>query len=281
MTFLPDRTLDHLRAVTEQPDLSATRYRVEGELGRGGMGIVYEAWDEQLERLVALKVMDRPGAEAKILAQLEHPGLVPVYDAGVLPDGRGYYAMRLVRGRRFDEFLRHEPSLPARLRMFQKVCEAVAFAHDRGVIHCDLKPQNLMAGSFGEVFVMDWGVARGQGDTAIAGTPGYMAPENVLDIRSDIFALGKILKDLMPHPPPRALAAIAARASHDDPERRYSIVAQLASDVTRFLDGLPVDAYRETTAERISRFVRRNQVLLLLLASYLVVKFAIFFWSLR
>ena len=281
MTFLPDRTLDHLRAVTEQPDLSTTRYRVERELGRGGMGIVYEAWDGQLERLVALKVMDRPGAEAKILAQLEHPGLVPVYDAGVLPDGRGYYAMRVVRGRRFDEFLRYEPSLPTRLRMFQKVCEAVAFAHDRGVIHCDLKPQNLMAGSFGEVFVMDWGVARANGETAAAGTPGYMAPESVLDFRSDIFALGRILKDLMPHSPPRALAAIAARASHADPEHRYPMVAELAGDVTRFLDGLPVDAYRETALERISRFVRRNQVLLLLLASYLIVKFAIFFWSLR
>jgi len=281
MTFLPDRTLDHLRSVTEEPDLSGTRYRIEREIGRGGMGIVYEVWDEQLERNVALKVMDRPGVEAKTLAQLEHPGLVPVYDAGLLQDGRGYYAMRLIRGHRFDEFLRHETSLPARLRVFQKVCEAVAFAHDRGVIHCDLKPQNLMTGSFGEVFVMDWGVARADGEMAVAGTPPYMAPEKTRDARSDIFALGQILQDLAPDPKQRALAAIAARASDPEPAQRYPTVAQLAQDVTRFLDGLPVAAYRENVVERTSRFLRRNQVLLLLLATYLVVKFAIFFWSLR
>ena len=164
MRFLPDSTLDHLRQVTERPDLSATRYRIEREIGRGGMGVVYEAWDSELERSVALKVIEGSPVEARTLAQLEHPGLVPVYDAGLLADGRGYYAMRLVRGQRFDDFLRAEPALPARLRMFQKVCEAVAFAHDRGIIHCDLKPQNLMAGNFGEVFVMDWGIARSRGE---------------------------------------------------------------------------------------------------------------------
>src|SRR5262245_33816126 len=101
MSFLSDRQLDHLRRVTEQPELSGTRYRIEREIGRGGMGIVYEAWDSTLERRVALKVINEGFAhEAKTLAQLEHPGLVPVYDAGTLPDGRGYYAMRLVRGSR-------------------------------------------------------------------------------------------------------------------------------------------------------------------------------------
>src|SRR5262245_35426956 len=137
MSFLSDSAFDHLREVVEQPDLSNTRYRIERELGRGGMGIVYQAWDAVLERSVAVKVIDGPPVEATTLAQLEHPGLVPVYDAGSLADGRGYYAMRLVRGRRFDEFLRNESSLPARLHIFQKVCEAVAFAHDRGVVHCD------------------------------------------------------------------------------------------------------------------------------------------------
>lgn len=281
MSFLPDSTLDHLRQVTEQPDLSATRYRIEREIGRGGMGVVYEAWDSELERSVALKVIEGPAVEARTLAQLEHPGLVPVYDAGLLPDGRGYYAMRLVRGQRFDDFLRAEPALPARLRMFQKVCDAVAFAHDRGIIHCDLKPQNLMAGNFGEVFVMDWGIARSRGEASAAGTPPYMAPEKTLDHRADIFALGKILEELMPHPRPRALAAISARASAMEPDRRYATVELLAADVNRFLDGLPVTAYQDTVYERAARFARRNQVLLLLLATYLLVKFAIFFWSLR
>jgi eukaryotic-like serine/threonine-protein kinase len=242
MSFLPDRALDHLRDVTETPDFSQTRYQVEEEIGRGGMGIVYRAWDGQLERPVAVKVMNAGYAinrEAKLLAQLEHPGIAPVYDAGTLPDGRCYYAMRLIQGRRLDEFLRAEPALPARLRLFEKICEAVAFAHNRGVIHCDLKPQNIMVGEFGEVFVVDWGVARALDGAPAppAGTPPYMAPEQsgggaqAVDARTDIFALGRILRDLMPDPPPRPLAAIAQKASAEEPAARFGDVQQLAADV--------------------------------------------------
>ena len=257
------------------------------------MGVVYRAWDGQLERRVALKVMDAGYAinqEAKLLAQLEHPGLAPVYDAGGLPDGRVYYAMRLIQGRRLDEFLRQEPALPARLRLFEKICEAVAFAHNRGVIHCDLKPQNIMVGEFGEVFVVDWGVARAIDGAVLpaAGTPHYMAPEqsspggHALDTRTDIFALGRILGDLMTGrdpmtSPPRPLAAIARKASAQDPADRFGDVQQLAADVGRFLDGLPVLAYRDTVPERLARFCRRNQVLLLLLGAYLAVKLFLYF----
>jgi len=289
MSYLPDRALDHLRDVTETPDFSATRYQLEEEIGRGGMGVVYRAWDAQLERRVALKVMD-PGyivnQEAKLLAQLEHPGLAPVYDAGTLPDGRTYYAMRLIQGRRLDEFLRQEPALPARLRLFEKICEAVAFAHNRGVIHCDLKPQNVMVGEFGEVFVVDWGVARAIEGAPLpnAGTPQYMAPEqsaasHALDARTDIFALGRILSDMMPDPPPRPLAAIAHKASAQDPADRFGGVQELATDVSRFLDGLPVAAYRDTPLEKLARFCRQNQVLLLLFGAYLAVKILLYFLS--
>ncbi len=292
MSFLPDRALDHLRDVTEIPDFSATRYQLEEEIGRGGMGVVYRAWDGQLERRVALKVMEAGYAinqEAKLLAQLEHPGLAPVYDAGTLPDGRIYYAMRLIQGRRLDEFLRQERGLPARLRLFEKICEAVAFAHNRGVIHCDLKPQNILVGEFGEVFVVDWGVARAIDGAPLpaAGTPQYMAPEQStrgaqpLDARTDIFALGRILRDLMTGlpmtSPPRPLAAIASKASAPDPAERFADVQQLAADVGRFLDGQPVLAYRDTVPERLARFCRRNQVLLLLLSAYLAVKLLLYF----
>jgi len=293
MSFLPDRALDHLRDVTESPDFSATRYQVEEEIGRGGMGVVYRAWDSQLERQVALKVMN-PGyainQEAKLLAQLEHPGLAPVYEAGMLPDGRTYYAMRLIQGRRLDEFLRQEAALPARLRLFEKICEAVAFAHNRGVIHCDLKPQNIMVGEFGEVFVVDWGVARAIDGAMLpaAGTPQYMAPEQsnsgvqTLDARTDIFALGRILHDLMigadrVTSPPRPLAAIARKASAQNPADRFGDVQQLAADVGRFLDGLPVVAYRDTVPERLARFCRQNSVLLLLFGAYLAVKIFLYF----
>jgi serine/threonine protein kinase len=274
MNWLPDGMLDHLREVTEAPDLTGTRYELEGEIGRGGMGVVYRARDTQLDRPVALKVIEAgPLDEPRTIARLEHPGLVPVYDSGTLPDGRAWYAMRLVEGKRLDEFLRSEQSLPARLRVFEKVCEAVAFAHDRGVVHCDLKPQNVMTGSFGEVFVMDWGIANNV--VPSAGTPHYRAPEAVQTARSDIFSLGRILEDFAPLP--RPLAAIAARATAADPEARYTTVQELAADVERFLDRVPVTAYRETPVEHAVRFARRNHVLLLLLATYLVVKFALVF----
>jgi serine/threonine protein kinase len=279
MSYLPDRVLDHLQVVTGDSD----RYEIREEIGRGGMGVVYKAWDSVLERIVALKVTAFPPArpEACILAGLEHPGIVPVYDAGVLPDGRHFYAMRLVEGRCLDEFLAREQSLTARLRVFLRVCEAVAFAHSRAVIHRDLKPRNIMAGSFGEVFVMDWGIARSaqSAGCAVAGTPPYMAPESVeaSGTRVDIFSLGKILEDTMRDVRPAPLLAIAGRASAADAANRYGNVAALAADVANFLDHQPVSAYREGIFGRASRFVARNRVLLLLIGSYILVRFVLFF----
>ena len=169
---LSDATLRHLQEVADLPDLSGTPYEIVETLGRGGMGTVYRAVDHRLDREVALKVVQlSPGAdiadtdvdrllrEARVLARLEHPGIVPVHDAGLLPDGRAFYAMKRVRGQRLDEHAR-TLSLPERLRAFQRICEAVAFAHAHGVIHRDLKPENVMVGPFGEVLVMDWGVAK-------------------------------------------------------------------------------------------------------------------------
>ena len=95
-----------------------------------------------------------------MIAGLEHPGIVPIHDVGTLPDGRVYYVMKLVQGRRLDQFCAGEPDVIARLRVFECICETVAFAHARGVLHRDLKPQNIMVGSFGEVLVLDWGIAR-------------------------------------------------------------------------------------------------------------------------
>src|SRR5687767_3235413 len=130
---LPDRTIDRLRELCAAPDFGGTKYRVLGEIGRGGMGIVYAAEDTELERRVAVKVIDaidsdEAAREARILAQLEHPGIVPVHDVGTLPDGRVFYAMKLVEGSRFDKFSQTAASIHEVLHVFQKVCEAVAFA---------------------------------------------------------------------------------------------------------------------------------------------------------
>ena len=134
------------------------------------MGTVYRAHDEVLGRDVALKVINAVGPhvalaarlqqEAHVLARLEHPGIVPVHDAGTLGDGRAFYVMKLVRGASLPDHLAREPRLDERLRIFERICEPVAFAHAHGLVHRDLKPANVMVGSFGEVLVLDWGLAK-------------------------------------------------------------------------------------------------------------------------
>ena len=170
MKWLPDAALGRLRTAADLPDLSATHYVLLDKLGEGGMGAVYRVEDKLLGRMVALKVIrvaDSSGTlaerllrEAKIIAQLEHPGIVPVHDVGTLPDGRVFYTMKLVQGRRLDQWTVEPGGLPEILRSFQKICEAVSFAHAHNVLHRDLKPQNIMVGRFGEVLVMDWGLAK-------------------------------------------------------------------------------------------------------------------------
>jgi serine/threonine protein kinase len=231
-SWLGDATLSHLRDVAEWPDLGE-RYEVRGRLGRGGMGVVYAARDRTLDRDVAIKVLDRADPdseaarllqeEARIIGRLEHPGIVPVHDAGTLADGRVFYVMKLVRGARLDTVLARSASLVERLELFMRICDAVSFAHAQGVVHRDLKPANVMCGQFGEVLVMDWGVAKvldraDAREQPVMGTPGFMAPEQTrgdgaeIDARADVYALGVMLAGMLPPPVPRPLAAIAAKA---------------------------------------------------------------------
>ena len=290
---LPDRVLEHLCDVVSQPDLSGTRYEIVELIGRGGMGSVYRARDTLLEREVALKVIDIPATgtdsllgEARLLARLEHPGIVAVHDAGSLPDGRAFCVMRRVEGVRLDEFLHGSPALSERLNVFGKLCDAVAFAHSRGVIHRDLKPENVMIGPFGEVIALDWGgalwAARGDGGAGtVVGTLRYMAPEQArggeVDTRADIYALGVLLEEMLHSPAPRPLAAIAAKARSEHPDRRYPSVAEMAADVRRYQDRLPVSAYAERPWERAMRFADRNRILLLLVVTYIAVRVLMFF----
>jgi len=229
------------------------RYAVRATLGEGGMGEVRLCRDRRIGRDVALKVI-RPGAgsqsdlrarferEARVQGQLEHPSIVPVYDLGVDEGGAAFFTMKRLRGKTLEEILGDGDEL-ARfgtrklLAAFAQVCQAMAFAHARGVLHRDLKPSNVMLGDYGEVWVLDWGLAKLIGDAAIddvpdsarnasldtdttmeaplaalpggtahgavMGTPGYMAPEQVrgetdlIDGRTDVYALGAILFEIL------------------------------------------------------------------------------------
>jgi serine/threonine-protein kinase len=228
-------------------------YAVLKLLGRGAHGIVYRVRDPELNRPLAVKVLrpelrDEPGAvsrfleEAQVMGQLQHPGIVPVHGLGQLPDGRPYFVMKLVEGRTLADLLGERPDpaddLPRFLAIFQQVCQAVAYAHSRGVIHRDLKPLNVMVGAFAEVQVMDWGLAKVLTDEAsrgcqppeaaadlvctvrteatglstaygtVVGTFAYMAPEQArgqveeLDRRVDVFGLGAILCQVLTGLPP-------------------------------------------------------------------------------
>jgi serine/threonine protein kinase len=257
------------------------------------MGVVYLARDVALDREVALKIVDRrpdesggdsrsPGAlesEARILARLEHPGIVPVHDFGELPDGRLFYAMKRVRGDRLDRWAASGRDLDERLGVFLRVCDAVAFAHAHGVVHRDLKPEHVMVGEFGEVLVLDWGVAKERGArdlfAAGAGTPDYMAPEQTqagapIDERTDVFALGALLDGIAGAAAP--VLAIACKARSAEPSARYQTVQALEAEVRRYLAGRAVHAHRERIVDRLARVGRRHRLPILLVLTYLVVR---------
>lgn len=314
---LSDGALRRLRDATERPEPDPSRYVVEELIGRGGMGAVYRARDLLLKRDVALKVLHlgvaddvaaRLTQEARTLARLEHPGIVPVHDVGLLADARPYYTMKLVHGRSLHDVVQRAPRADV-LRLFVRICEPLAFAHSRGVVHRDVKPQNVMVGEFGEVLVLDWGVSKwaaaahapsatsssesgvDTGAGAVVGTRGYMAPEQArgdsaaVDARADVYSLGRLLADMLAlgstRGMPRPLAAIVRKATSPEPTARYANAELLAQDVLRFLASEPVSAYQENMLEQALRLYRRHRLLLLLVAAYLVVRLLLILWQLN
>jgi WD40 repeat protein len=297
------------------------RYSIVRSIGNGGMGVVYEAEQEQPRRNVALKLI-RPGIagkatlrrferETQALGRLHHPGIAQIYDAGTADTGFGpqpYFAMELIDGLTPGDYVKqHRLSVRERLELVAKVAEAVHHAHQRGIIHRDLKPSNILIDETGQPKVLDFGVSRAVDDSVpgtrqtemgqLLGTVAYMSPEQVtgdpheIDIRSDIYALGVILYELLAdrlplnvqgslhealtavrdaEPPPLGtldrnykgdIETIAAKALEKDKSRRYTSAAELAADIRRFLSEEPIIARPPTATYQLKKFARRNKVL--------------------
>ena len=231
-------------AAPERDEPVVARYERRGVLGEGGMGRVYLVFDRDLEREVAMKVVDSPSArtcarfleEARVVARLQHPNIVPIYDLGETASGQPYYTMPVIRGLTLrdilerlaagDAELARTYSLTRLMQVFLQLSQAVADAHARGIVHRDLKPGNVMLGERGAVQVMDWGIAlvlHADGAAQVppgqlAGTPLYMAPEQTtggaVDARADVYALGAILYELLTLRPPFAGTASELLVAH-------------------------------------------------------------------
>lgn len=339
------------------------RYKLIAEHGRGGFSAVWRADDTKMGRRIALKRLGsnlarqsesrrRFVSEARVTARLEHPGIVPVYDMSSLDEEHAYYTMKLVRGDTMAEKITAIHERPVGdgtraveeknlLRSFLDVCNTIDYCHARGVVHRDLKPQNVVVGNFGETIVLDWGLAsisvsetesvkRQWEDEhiltpeesvetlqgSVAGTPGYMPPEQAgsefdqVGAHSDIYSLGAmlfhiitgrpafqggralsfILRDIregqFPRPRsiegsiPRALEEICLKAMQRRAEDRYESVRSLSSDVERYLADEPVSVCREPVTVRARRWLRKNQSLAtgLALATLFAIAAAVFGW---
>jgi eukaryotic-like serine/threonine-protein kinase len=247
-----------------EPPTGLARYDLIHEVGHGGIGVVYRSHDKIMRRELAIKVLresycDQSDArrrffeEARVGSQLQHPAIVPVYELGWLDDRRPYFTMKLVEGHTLAKLLEdrsdNDDNLSRLMAVFDQVCQAMAYAHTRGVVHRDLKPNNIMVGAFGEVQVMDWGFAKvltspseddaancsgtplvngrhyGSQSGALMGTPAYMPPEQargesiLIDARADVFAIGAILCEILTGRPPysgRSAEDICGQAAAGD-----------------------------------------------------------------
>ncbi len=285
------------------------KYAVEAPIGRGGMGEVFLVTDQDLQRQVAMKVLRSEGAqsreaklhfvaEAQATSQLEHPGIPPVHDIGITEDGRIYFTMKLVRGRTLREVLhdlllkrrevQEEYSLHKLVSVLERIAETMHFAHERGAIHRDLKPENVMLGDYGEVHVMDWGLARIEAQSAhelekvetartgagvetqvgaVKGTLPYMSPEQALgqadlDRRTDLYALGCILYEVLTLQPafePGRSDLVARVVRNDYPpvltrNRRRPVPEALAAICTKAMAGAREE--RQASARELAEELR-------------------------
>jgi serine/threonine protein kinase len=258
-------------APPRSPVHANARYALDREIARGGMGRVFEGRDLRLQRTVAIKMLRAHGTsidvslaarferEVKLAARLQHPGIVPVYDAGFWPSGEPFLVMKLVLGQSLARVIRDADTRADRLALLPHViaaAEAIAYAHDQGIVHRDLKPSNILVGAFGETVVVDWGLAKDlraseaaepegeaaarlvPGDTAagaIVGTPSYMPPEQAagqpVDRRADVYALGAILHYVLAGTPPAQATPLAKLEPGLSPDLLAIVNKALTADV--------------------------------------------------
>jgi len=324
------------------PSLPASigRYRIIRLLGEGGMGTVYEAEQEEPRRMVALKVIKlglatpdrlrRFRHESQALARLQHPGIAQIYESGMADAGFGpqpFFAMEFIRGLPLKQYAEaHQLNTRQKLVLMVKVCEAVHHAHQRGLIHRDLKPGNILVDETGQPKILDFGVARvteaeaPEGDSQptmqtglgqLVGTLAYMSPEQVLgdplevDTRSDVYALGVILYELLsgrlPYEvnyrqlpeavhtirdeEPASLSSIdrdyrgdietlVSKALEKDKTRRYASAADLGADIQRYLNDEPIIARPPSAGYQLQKFARRHRGLMAGMAAVFVVLLA-------
>jgi eukaryotic-like serine/threonine-protein kinase len=290
--------------VGEPPPMPLERYHLGDEIARGGMGRVVEATDTVLGRTVALKealafdpeALRRFARETRITARLEHPSIVPVHDAGTLPSGAPYYVMRKISGRPLEKLVVKSSALEERLGLLPHIvaaANAIAHAHERGIVHRDVKPSNILVGELGETIVIDWGCAKviGEPDEPSAdvpvdvpidpladslktragivfGTPGFMAPEQLkgaeVNEQTDVYALGATLYHLLARRPPHHAKTAdevmrAAITSPPTPIRELvpGVPPELATVVDKALAQDPSDRYHSARelAEELQSFL--------------------------
>jgi tetratricopeptide (TPR) repeat protein len=317
---------------SEQPlPASIGRYRILSLIGEGGMGMVFQAEQDNPRRIVALKVLRQglPASqlvrrferEAKALARLQHPGIAQIYEAGAAKAGYGlqpYFAMEFIRGLSLVQYAdANELPTRRRLEVMAKVCEAAHHAHQRGIIHCDLKPGNILVDETGQPKILDFGVSQLTDAEAhatrqtrageVVGTLAYMSPEQVLadgrdiDARSDVYALGVVLYELLagrlPYdvgtqiheaaraiqedkPAPLAAAdgsyrgdieTIVNKALQKDKAQRYESAAEFAADLERYLADRPILARPSSAGYQLRKFARRHTALVAAVAAVFLV----------
>ena len=286
------------------------RYEIESTLGQGGSGIVYSAQDINLNREVAIKVLSnykylKPSdikdfiEEGQIVANLQHPSIIPIHDLKEDADGKLYLTMQKITGKSLKEYTKKPTdnsatfSINDAINIFIKVCDALSLAHSKNIYHQDIKPENIMIGEYGEVYVIDWGAAINNEDQ-LSLTPQYMSPEQSAgfdaDARSDIFNLGATIYHLLfkrylnktqsikklftarqngtfPDTPqgkdtalvPAALQAIVFKAIAFDPDERYQTIEGLREDLINYQAGQAISVYKDTLYKFLERWVIRHK----------------------